>query len=119
MKIDRKSLGYLVLAVGVAIVGCTVAVPSIEIPKILPDDPFAISGVAVDSGSRSSCLEWAADSGIVYHLFQTTALDNETFDSLIVPGTRSRLVLAARSDLQVSCGVGDAVDVLEVIRFED
>jgi hypothetical protein len=98
---------------------CTVQVPNIDIPDLLPADPFVVSGTAYDGGREFSCLEWRADTGIVYHLFQTASLANEEFDLLATPGVRSRLVLQYRDDIAAVCGVGRPVDVLDVLEIQE
>ena len=81
---------------------------------------FVVSGTAAVIDNDGSCLIWTGDNGVTYHLFQDSRLDNELFDRVTTPGTRSRLELARRTDLQVACQTRGVIvevqDVLEVVE---
>jgi hypothetical protein len=53
----------------------------------------------------------------MYHLFQDPLLDNDTFDRVTEPGTSSRLVLAARSDLELACQLGTIAQVMDILEI--
>ncbi len=80
--------------------------------------PFTVSGVASVADNDGPCLVWLGDNGVTYHLFQDPLLDNDQFDQITSSGTRSRLVLVTRSDLEVQCEIGTIVEVEEVLEIE-
>jgi hypothetical protein len=90
---------------------------------LLPEDlltagtPFVVTGTAaivdLDGGP---CRIWEAENGETYHLYQGTALGNDAFDEIIVPGATSRLIIAHRSDLPLDCQFGTIVEVREVLE---
>jgi hypothetical protein len=76
-----------------------------------------VSGTATIIDNGGPCRAWVGDNGITYHLFQDPLLDNNLFDRIIEPGTVSRLVLAERSDLQLTCATGVKVEVQDVLEI--
>ncbi len=90
--------------------------------QLLPDDfvstgtPFVLKGTTIVLDNNGPCLAWIGDNGITYHLFQTPSVDNAAYDRVTTPGVTSRLQLATRDDLQVTCQVGTIVEVLSVLE---
>ncbi len=78
---------------------------------------FVISGQAGVSSGSQSCPVWIGDNGVTYHLFQDPRVSNEAFDAITTPGTRSRLELAIRDDLELTCRVGQTVEVENVLEI--
>ena len=109
------AVAWLTLAMGWA--GCA----EFNVPETFSLSPqgvdFVLSGTSTVLDTGGPCLSWLGDNGITYHLFQSTRLANEDFDRITIPGTRSRLVLATRSDLEISCGQGEIVEVREVLEI--
>lgn len=81
--------------------------------------PFVVQGTATVIEFRGPCAVWVGDNGLTYHLFQSRFLDNELFDRVTTPGTTSRLVIATRTDLEVSCQTGTIVEVQDVLEILD
>ena len=50
-------------------------------------------------------------------MFQSPALDNESFDRITTPGVTSRLEIATRDDLEVACLIGTVVEVQDVLEI--
>ena len=109
------AVAWLTLIMGWA--GCA----DLNLPETFSLTPqgveFVLSGTSTVLDSGGPCLSWLGDNGITYHLFQSTRLSNEDFDRITIPGTRSRLVLATRSDLDVTCGDGEVVEVRAVLEI--
>ena len=79
--------------------------------------PFVISGTATLADNNGPCLLWIGENGVTYHLFQGLTVENETFDRITTPGVTSRLLLAHRTDLEVSCQIGTIVEVQDVLEI--
>jgi hypothetical protein len=80
---------------------------------------FVISGTAdVIDQDGLPCLVWVGDNGVTYHLFQHPAVANEDFDIVTTPGVRSRLELAPRSDLVLTCAFGTTAEVTDILGIE-
>jgi hypothetical protein len=111
----RRPIAWLILTLGWA--GCA----ELSLPETFSFSPqgveFVLSGTATVLDSGGPCLSWLGDNGVTYHLFQSTRLANEDFDRITIPGTRSRLVMATRSDLEVTCGDGEIVEVRAVLEI--
>lgn len=105
------------ITVLVVSVGCfTINAPDTLIPT---GGPFVLSGTTEVIDVDGPCLVWRGDNGVIYHLFQQVNLEIDLFDQITTPGVTSRLELAERTDLDVSCRVGPTVEVrdaLEVIE---
>lgn len=89
--------------------------------NILPvGTPFVLQGTAtVISTDGGPCAVWIGENGVTYHLFQDPLLDNDLFDQVTTSGTTSRLVIATRRDLEVSCQLeteGTIVEVDEILE---
>lgn len=82
-------------------------------------EPFVISGTAGVINNNGPCKVWYGDNGISYHLFQGARVLNEDFDRANVPGVRSRLEIATRNDLTLTCKVGTIVEVQRVLEVVD
>ena len=109
----RCKITALVLLTVLLGVGCGFQLPS---SLFSSGAPFILSGTAALADEDGPCLVWLGDNGETYHLFQSLGLDNETFDRITTPGTRSRLQLAERNDLTVTCQMGPIVDVQDVLE---
>ncbi|MDD5171021.1 MAG: hypothetical protein PHN75_19550 [Syntrophales bacterium] len=96
--------------------GCSV---NLSIPEGLlsSGSPFVISGTATLADNNGPCLIWIGENGIIYHLFQGLSVENETFDRITTPGVTSRLLLAERTDLEVTCLMGTIVEVQDVLEI--
>lgn len=92
---------------------------SVNLPETLfggGGSSFVVSGrAAVASGS---CPVWIGDNGVTYHLFQDPRVANEAFDAITTQGTRSRLELSIRTDLEIDCRVGPTAEVQNVLEIE-
>jgi hypothetical protein len=96
--------------------GCTINLSAPE--SLLPiGSAFVISGTASLADNNGPCLVWIAENGVTYHLFQSSTVENETFDRIATPGVTSRLLLAKRSDLEVNCLMGTIVEVQDVLEI--
>ncbi len=114
-KLDCLGLVFAVV-MGGAVAGCAeIALPE-NVSLINIGSPFVMKGSAVLLDDDGPCLAWLGDDGNTYHLIQVQTMENELFDELIAPGTRSRLVLAKRSDLTVACQVGIVAEVQNVLE---
>ena len=83
-------------------------------------EPFVISGTfAIIDVEGRNCPVWYGDNGRSYHLFQSPRVPNDDFDRATVPGIRSRLEIAPRSDLFLDCAVGTIVEVQRVLEVVD
>ncbi len=115
------SARLLIVALCVApLAACSVNLPEIPIPGVPNDgavnEPFLMTGtfqINTPFGG-SPCRVWEGDNSVTYHLFQDIDLDSTRFDIATTEGTRSRLLLQQRSDLEVGCEMGPVVVVLEV-----
>lgn len=101
---------------GGAVVGCVDIVLPENVSLINIGSPFVMKGSAVLVDDDGPCLAWLGDDGNTYHLIQVQTMENELFDVLIAPGTRSRLVLAKRDDLTVACQMGIVAEVQNVLE---
>ncbi len=109
----------LVVALLFASAACTLNVQLLPENLVTTGTPFVIKGTAAVLDNNGPCLAWIGDNGIIYHLFQGPTVENAVFDHLNTPGVTSRLQIATRTDLQVSCQVGtiaQVVSVLEVVN---
>lgn len=82
-------------------------------------EPFVISGTAGVINNSGACKIWYGDNGVNYHLFQGARVLNEDFDRAYTPGVRSRLEIATRNDLTLTCKVGTIVEVQRVLEVVD
>lgn len=115
-----NGLGLVSLAVmGGAVVGCADITLPENVSLINIGSPFVMKGSAVLLDDDGPCLAWLGDDGNTYHLIQVQTMENELFDELITPGTRSRLVLAKRNDLTVACQMGIVAEVQNVLEVID
>lgn len=100
-----------------------VAAGCIDLPRLddifVRGEPFITSGTTVIVERGGPCVTWLGDNGVTYHLFQGLNVVNADFDRILVPGVRSRLVLAPRSDLEVTCRIGRTVEVQAVLEILD
>ena len=105
----------LILVIGTA--GC------INFPEELllgsTGDPFILKGTAAVVENGGPCLVWIGDNGVAYHLFQGPAVENDAFDQATTPGVTSRLQIAVRTDIPISCQIGTVVEVHDVLEIED
>ena len=110
-------LGLVSMAImGGGVAGCAeIALPE-NVSLINIGSPFVMKGSAVLLDDDGPCLAWLGDDGNTYHLIQVQTMENELFDELIAPGTRSRLVLAKRNDLTVACQMGIVAEVQNVLE---
>lgn len=109
----------LTLSFGLLITGCIqVNIPG-EGTLFVTGESFVLKGTAAVVDENGPCLVWYGDNGQTYHLFQTIGVANEDFDRVTTPGVTSRLVLAKRTDLEVSCQVGTIVEVEGVLEIVD
>lgn len=95
--------------------GC-IQVPD-ELGFLPTGTPFTIRGTAAIIDNGGPCPVWIGENGITYHLFQDPLLDNAVYDIVTTPGTTSRLVVATRSDLVVTCQVGTIIQVQDVLEI--
>ncbi len=98
------------------LVGCV----DVSIPEdfaLFPSSEFVLSGTATVLDRDGPCLAWVGENGVTYHLFQATRLASEDFDRVTRPGAAARLVIATRTDLEVTCGDGTIVEVREVLEI--
>jgi len=113
--VRRILLPTSVLLTVLAFGGC------IDLPEdltLLPTGtPFVVTGTAAIVDNEGPCPVWIAENGVTYHLFQDPLLENELFDSVTTPGTTSRLVVATRADLDVTCQIGTIVQVQDVLEI--
>lgn len=80
-------------------------------------EPFIISGTADVVDRNGACAVWYGENGVTYHLFQGPRVQNADFDRVTTPGVRSRLEIATRSDLVVTCEYGTIVEVERVLEI--
>ena len=114
-KMNCLGLVFAVVMGGAA-AGCAeIALPE-NVSLINIGSPFVMKGSAVLLDDDGPCLAWLGDDGNTYHLIQVQTMENELFDELIAPGTRSRLVLAKRNDLTVACQMGIVAEVQNVLE---
>lgn len=92
-----------------------VDIPSGE--SLFPEASFIVSGTMEVDSRGPECSLFRADTGLAYHLFQGPRLTNEEFDQLFEPGSRSRLEIQVRKDLELLCRRGRSVEVIEVLEF--
>ncbi len=98
--------------------GCTNNFEVLNLEEVFPSgEPFVLKGTAdlVDNGGP--CRIWRGENGIIYHLFQSPQVDNETFDQVTAPGTTSRVQISVRDDLEVTCQLGPTVIVEAVLEI--
>ena len=111
----RRRLTIIICLVSLLAGGC------IQIPEdlvLLPTGTtFVVRGTAAVIDSGGPCPVWFGENGITYHLFQDPQLDNDIYDVVTTPGTTSRLVVATRADLLVSCQTGTIVEVQDVLEI--
>ena len=112
----RVALLLLGLLPALCAIGCSVNAQLLPDTFISTGTPFVVKGTATVLDNNGPCLAWIGENGITYHLFQTSSVDNATFDRITTPGVTSRLHLATRNDLEVACKVGTIVEVLSVLE---
>jgi hypothetical protein len=89
-------------------------------PTLFPTGTsFVVRGTAAVVDQGGPCLVWFGENGVTYHLFQDPRVPNEDFDRVARPGTTSRLVLATRQDLTVTCEVGTIVEVQDILEVAE
>jgi len=81
-------------------------------------DPFILKGTAAVVDNEGPCPVWVGDNGVTYHLFQGARVENDAFDQAMTPGVTSRLQIAVRTDIPVSCQIGTVVEVHDVLEIE-
>ncbi len=113
----RTRLIACLVAIGLATGGCTVNIPGNNTTLFATGESFILRGTTAVIDNSGPCLVWIGENGITYHLFQGGRLENADFDRITTPGVTSRLELAARSDLTVSCQVGEIVEVQRVLEI--
>ena len=111
-----QRLGIFGLMTIAATLGCS-RIRATPLNFLTSGAPFIVSGTTAVIDNNGPCLVWMGDNGEVFHLFQGLGLDNETFDRVTTPGTRSRLQLGRRNDLTVSCQVGTIVEIQDVLEI--
>ncbi len=116
----RSTLTLMLFANVLPLAACSINLPEIPIPGVSGDgavnEPFLMTGtfqINTPFGG-SPCRVWEGDNSVTYHLFQDIDLDSTRFDIATTEGTRARLLLQERSDLEVGCEMGPVVVVLEV-----
>ncbi len=118
MTVEKRN--FLAVAcmtiVGGGAAGCFDIVLPENVSLIDIGAPYVMRGSAVLLDDDGPCLAWLGDDGNTYHLIQVQTMENELFDELVTPGTRSRLVLATRDDLSVACQVGNVAEVQNVLE---
>ncbi len=78
---------------------------------------FVVQGVA-RAHEPDTCYLWDADIGQTLVLFQDADIPNVDFDLVKAAGTRSRLMVRVRDDLDPLCDDGDVVvEVEEVLEI--
>jgi len=97
-------------------IGCSINAQLLPDALVSTGTPFVVKGTATVLDNNGPCLAWIGENGITYHLFQTSSVDNATFDRITTPGVTSRLQLSTRTDLEVACKVGTIVEVLSVLE---
>jgi len=96
--------------------GCTVNIPG-ENVLFAKGEPFILKGTAAVIDRNGPCPVWIGENGVTYHLFQGGRLENADFDRITTPGVTSRLELAVRTDLTVTCQVGTIAEVQRVLEI--
>jgi hypothetical protein len=104
-----------VLVTGVVLGGACLSIPGQD-TLFVKGEPFIIGGTAAITDCEGPRVVWYGDNGITYHLYQGTRLANDDFDRITTAGVTSRLELATRTDLDVSCRVGTIVEVQRVLE---
>ncbi len=112
----RLALFLLVVASMLAPTACSLNLQLLPENLVSTGTSFVLKGTATVLDSNGPCLAWIGDNGIIYHLFQSPTVENAVFDHITTPGVTSRLQIATRTDLQVSCQVGTIVEVLNVLE---
>jgi len=114
------TLSLIAITALLPLTACSVNLPEIPIPGVSGDgpvnEPFLMTGtfrINTPFGG-APCRVWEGDNSVTYHLFQNIDLDSTRFDIATTEGTRARLLLQERSDLEVGCEMGPVVVVLEV-----
>jgi hypothetical protein len=115
--VTRTRLTAWLTAIWLGTGTCTVNIPGNNTTLFATGDPFILKGTTAVIDNSGPCLVWIGENGITYHLFQGGRLENADFDRITTPGVTSRLELAARSDLTVSCQVGEIVEVQRVLEI--
>jgi hypothetical protein len=109
----------LLLVVGLlmtGIYGCTVAIPGSE--TLFPvGSSFVVKGTTTIVDRDGPCRLWQGENGVTYYLFQDPRVDNEIFDQVTTQGVTSRLEIAERSDLTVTCHNGPVMEVQDVLEI--
>jgi hypothetical protein len=112
------TIGAAVLTAA-ALSACDVAV-DLGADSLFPTGTsFVVRGTADVFEGNGSCPIWIGENGVIYHLFQNPRVPNEEFDRVITPGTTSRLELAVRTDLVVTCQVGTIAEVEDILEIPD
>ncbi len=99
--------------------GCSVNLEVLPESLIATGSPFVVSGTSILLENHGPCPAWVADNGITYHLFQSSRVDNDLFDRITTAGVRSRLEIAVRTDLELTCRVGPLAEVRNVLEIVD
>ena len=116
MRWARSCCLVLLVATAVISTSCIdLNIPSGE--GLFPDASFIVSGTMELDPRGPECSIFHADNGFRYHLFQGPRLTNDEYDQLFEDGSRSRLEIQVRKDLDLACAVGARVEVVEVLEF--
>lgn len=87
--------------------------------SFLGNNSIVLKGHMSDE-SVSACPLWVADNGLRFVLFQAARISNDRFDSLLIPGTNSRLQLLGRPDLGEPCAPdAENAEVIKILEIED
>jgi hypothetical protein len=113
---SRVAFSLLGLLLALCAIGCSFNAQLLPDTLFSTGTPFVVKGTSTVLDNNGPCLAWIGENGITYHIFQTTTVDNATFDRITTPGVTSRLQLVTRSDLQVACQTGTIVEVLSVLE---
>jgi len=100
-----------------AVFGCSVNLDLLPDNLVATGSPFVIRGTTAVIDSDGPCLIWIGENGVTYHLFQDPRVDNETFDQIITPGVTSRLQIAVRDDIVLTCQIGTIAEVQNVLEI--
>jgi hypothetical protein len=107
------------LVSALTLAGCSVNLDVLPEGLIATGSPFVVSGTSILLENQGPCPAWVADNGITYHLFQSSRVDNDLFDRITTAGVRSRLEIAVRTDLELTCRIGPIVEVRNVLEIVD
>jgi len=113
-RLKALALGITLLA---AVSGCSFNFELLPDSLVSTGSPFVVRGTAAVVDNDGACLIWIGENGVTYHLFQDPLVDNETFDHITTPGVTSRLQIAVRTDLVLTCQIGTIAEVRNVLEI--